>query len=399
MTPIKLFYLITTYILLSQVSIANTIYFYESEKTDSFPQLLLDSIYIKSNLRFKLFLEPISEMPLFNPIDGFLVQTKLGINFNNNKKYSVLIRPRYAFNRKKLYAEGEMSGFFHKGKAYSTFFNFSVGNFLNQLNEPFRKNEQIIALINVTEAKNPLLFVENKFWKFQITQSFLSNISFMASTEHLNRTYLDNFSFKRFNFSSNQPLGQFNINDISFIQTLAFYYSTYFSITYKKGIKGFRKSESDFDFIQLNISNSIKWENKNRFDFSFISGRFLRNNYIHFNNFYHFPTGKTLKAYNPVISTFRLLDYYKFSTNNYFHRFHVQTQFDQFLLSRLAFFKKRKILENLFINIAFTESLNPFIEAGYAIDQLFKTFRLEIVTGRFEGKWLGPRIILGPVSF
>jgi len=97
MTPIKLFYLITTYILLSQVSIANTIYFYESEKTDSFPQLLLDSIYIKSNLRFKLFLEPISEMPLFNPIDGFLVQTKLGINFNNNKKYSVLIRPRYAF--------------------------------------------------------------------------------------------------------------------------------------------------------------------------------------------------------------------------------------------------------------------------------------------------------------
>lgn len=209
MTPIKLFYLITTYILLSQVSIANTIYFNESEKTDSFPQLLLDSIYIKSNLRFKLFLEPISEMPLFNPIDGFLVQTKLGINFNNNKKYSVLIRPRYAFNRKKLYAEGEMSGFFHKGKAYSTFFNFSVGNFLNQLNEPFRKNEQIIGLINVTEAKNPLLFVENKFWKFQITQSVLSNISFLASTEHLNRTYLDNFSFTRFNFSSNQPLGQF----------------------------------------------------------------------------------------------------------------------------------------------------------------------------------------------
>jgi hypothetical protein len=35
---------------------------------------------------------------------------------------------------------------------------------------------------------------------------------------------------------------------------------------------------------------------------------------------------------------------------------------------------------------------------GYAVDNILKNFRLEIVTGILDGKWLGPRIILGPTS-
>jgi hypothetical protein len=77
---------------------------------------------------------------------------------------------------------------------------------------------------------------------------------------------------------------------------------------------------------------------------------------------------------------------------------HVQAQMNNFLLSKLTILKKSNILENLFINIAVTDKLKPFLEMGYALDNIFKIFRLEIVTGRLEGKWLGPRIILGPTS-
>ena len=124
----------------------------------------------------------------------------------------------------------------------------------------------------------------------------------------------------------------------------------------------------------------------------------MQQEFLHFNDFYHFPTGRTLKTSHPVISTFRLLPYYEFSTNNYFHRIHIQTQTSDFLLSKWSFVKKSKVLENLFINLAITDKLQPFLEMGYALDNILKNFRLEIVSGRYDGKWLGPRIILGPTS-
>jgi hypothetical protein len=274
----------------------------------------------------------------------------------------------------------------------------SGGKFLNQVNEPFRKREQTISILNVLKENNPLLFVEKKFLKLQIKYSFGSNYIFLVTSEFADRTYLSNYNFKDFRFKLNKPLGSFNLNDKTFLQTLAFSYTPSFTISYVKGVKGFLKSESDFDFVQLEFSHAIKLNKMARVDFSLLSGRFLTQNFIHFNDFYHFPTGRTLKSSHPIISTFRLLDYYNFSTNNYFHRIHFQAQAQNLLLSRLPFLKKGKNLENIFVNVAVTDRLKPFFEVGYALDHVFKKFRLEIVTGRLDGKWLGPRIILGPVS-
>ena len=146
------------------------------------------------------------------------------------------------------------------------------------------------------------------------------------------------------------------------------------------------------------FSKSFYGKKFGRTDVSLISGKFMQQEFLHFNDFYHFPTGRTLKTLHPVISTFRLLPYYEFSTNNYFHRLHLQVQMDNFLLNRLTVLKKLNIPENLFINIAFTDKLKPYLEMGYALDNILKNFRLEIVSGRYDGKWLGPRIILGPTS-
>jgi hypothetical protein len=158
------------------------------------------------------------------------------------------------------------------------------------------------------------------------------------------------------------------------------------------------KSESNFDYLELDLSQSFVIKKLGRLDMNLSAGKFMQQEFLHFNDFYHFPTGRTLKTSHPVISTFRLLPYYEFSTNNYFHRLHLQVQMDNFLLNRLTVLKKSNIPENLFINIAFTDKLKPFLEMGYALDNILKNFRLEIVSGRYDGKWLGPRIILGPTS-
>jgi hypothetical protein len=393
-----LIWFIATYLFLVKYAFAGVSKLNSLEHRDSFPEIILDSIYLKSNLKYDIYLAPLSEIPLFNPIDGFLIQTNIGASIKLNNPVALSFRPRYAFHRKYFYGDADFSFFLYKKEKSSTLFIMSGGNFLNQVNEPFRKNEQTISILNVLKENNPLLFIERKFLKLHVKQYFLKNISLTLSSEFAHRSYLNNYPFKYFNFLPNKPIGNYDLRDKSFLHTLQFSYSPLFTISYKKGVKGFLKSESDFDFVQLEISHAIKLNKMARVDFSLLSGRFLTQNFIHFNDFYHFPTGRTLKSSHPIISTFRLLDYYNFSTNNYFHRIHFQAQAQNLLLSRLPFLKKGKNLENIFVNVAITDRLKPFFEVGYALDHVFKKFRLEIVTGRLDGKWLGPRIILGPVS-
>ena len=144
------------------------------------------------------------------------------------------------------------------------------------------------------------------------------------------------------------------------------------TINYKNGMPGFLQSESNFNYLELAFSQSFNVKKFWRIDINLTSGKFMQQEFLHFNDFYHFPTGRTLKTSHPVISTFRILPYYEFSTNNYFHRIHIQTQTANFLLSKWSFIKKSRVLENIFINLAITDKLQPFLEMGYALDNILK---------------------------
>ena len=369
-----------------------------STTIDSFPAVLLDSLRIKLNKHWDISLSPISNVFLFNPIDGFLLQSGFKSRFNGKKPVIFSFQPRYAIQRQILYGEAEISSFIVNDEINSSQLFFSAGNFLTQVNQPFIKNEQIISIINVLDGVNPLLFIEKKFLKVQLKQTFYSNFILQASSEFADRNYLENYTFQRWNFKRNEPLESFKLRDKALIHTFSLSYSPFLTINFKKGMPGFLESESNFDYLELAFSQSFKVKKFGRIDVNFISGKFLQQDFLHFNDFYHFPTGRTLKTSHPVVSTFRLLPYYEFSTNNYFHRIHIQTQTSNFFLSKWSFIKKSKVLENLFINLAITDKLQPFLEMGYALDNILKIFRLEIVSGRYDGKWLGPRIILGPTS-
>lgn len=377
---------------------AGNVISFSTTTIDSFPALFLDSLHLRFKDHWDISLSPLSNVPLFNPIDGFLVQTGFTTRFNGSKPVEFSLRPRYAINRKSFYAVADFSAFIYKDDFNSTQFLFSGGNFLQQVNQPFLKNEQIISIINVLDGVNPLLFTEKKFLKIQIIQTLHSKFKFSLVSDFADRTYLENHTFQRWNFMRNAPLEAFKLRDKSFIHTLSIFYSPFLCIIYKKGIPGFLNSESNFDYLELAFSQTFNLKKFGRINFNITSGKFLKKEFIHFNDFYHFPTGRTMKTSHPVVSTFRLLPYYEFSTNNYFHRIHVQAQMNNFLFSRFTLLKKLKISENLFINLAVTDSLQPFIEVGYAVDNILKNFRLEIVSGRYDGKWLGSRIILGPIS-
>jgi hypothetical protein len=150
---------------------------------DSFPALFLDSLHLRFKDHWDISLSPLSNVPLFNPIDGFLVQTGFTTRFNGSKPVEFSLRPRYAINRKSFYAVADFSAFIYKDDFNSTQFLFSGGNFLQQVNQPFLKNEQIISIINVLDGINPLLFIEKKFFKIQITQTLHSKFKLSLASE------------------------------------------------------------------------------------------------------------------------------------------------------------------------------------------------------------------------
>lgn len=388
---------LTIYLNLNFLSAENLILF-SSTKRDSFPSLFLDSLHLQFNDQWGISLSPLSNVPLFNPIDGFLIQTGFTTSLNVDKPVEFSLKPRYAIQRKSFYAVADLSVFVYKDDFNSTQLLFSGGSFLQQVNQPFIKNEQIISVINILDRINPLLFIKKKFFKVQLIQNFHSKLKLSLVSEFADRTYLENHDFKRWDFSPNEPYDPFNLKDKVFINTFSISFIPFLIVSYKKGIPGFLNSESNFDYLEFAFSQSFKLKKFGRIDFNITSGKFLNHEFIHFNDYYHFPTGRTMKSSHPVVSTFRLLEYYTFSTKNYFHRFHFQAQMNNFLLGRLNFFKKYNIPENIFFNIAITDRLKPFLEMGYAVDNIFKVFRLEIVSGIPDGKWLGPRIILGPTS-
>jgi len=112
---------------------ANFIPFY-SVNIDSFPSVLLDSFHLYRNELLDFSLSPISNVPLFNPIDGFLLQTGFTTRFNYDKPVEFSFKPRYAIQSKALYAVAELSAFIYKDNFKSTQLLFSGGNFLIQVN-------------------------------------------------------------------------------------------------------------------------------------------------------------------------------------------------------------------------------------------------------------------------
>ena len=78
---------------------------------DSFPSLFLDSLHLHFNDDWVISLAPLSNVPLFNPIDGFLIQTGFTSRFNGNKPIEFSLNPRYAIQRKSFYVAADFSAF------------------------------------------------------------------------------------------------------------------------------------------------------------------------------------------------------------------------------------------------------------------------------------------------
>lgn len=157
-----------------------------------------------------------------------------------------------------------------------------------------------------------------------------------------------------------------------------------FSFTYRKGFPEWAGSKADYDFLKLKVSHGLETGIKSKLYYQVAAGSFLNNTSVHFADFHHFAGNRFFFQLGDPVGTFRMLDYYRLSTDQRFAEVHILSEFRQLVFTQLTWFRKYGIKETLQVHYLATPSSRNYTELGYGFDVGIRfPFRVEVV-GSFE---------------
>src|SRR5690606_5134030 len=84
--------------------------------------------------------------------------------------------------------------------------------------------------------------------------------------------------------------------------------------------------------------------------------------------------------------SFRLLDYYQYSTNKTYFSAHTYYQFRKFMLTHIPEVRFAGLKESLFVNYLKTGQSPHYYEVGYSLENIFRVFRLEAAASFTDGQ-------------
>jgi hypothetical protein len=160
------------------------------------------------------------------------------------------------------------------------------------------------------------------------------------------------------------------------------------TLDYKKGFKDVFDSNVDFDQLELGAKHEFKMGARGTVNFSLLGGMFLNSKKMYFMDFKHFLGNQTPFITNDPVGSFRLLDYYRYSTSDKYFVANVHYQFRKFLVSTIPYVRLAGIRENVFVNYLATPTSKNYTEVGYSIDGILRFFRLEVAAAFRDGQYV-----------
>jgi hypothetical protein len=123
------------------------------------------------------------------------------------------------------------------------------------------------------------------------------------------------------------------------------------------------------------------------------AGKFLNSSKMELMDYYHFSGNKTIIS-NFDFSDFQMLDYYTWSTKDYFIEAHYEHDFSGFILNNLPLLRKLKVNELAGIHYLYTEKIRNYCEVFFGIEKL-NLARIDFVMGFTEGQKMETGLRLG----
>lgn len=368
-------------------------------------------------------------VPHFNTVEGFNLVSRVIFGSvskdSSHTKFKISPVLRYSFEREIVtgFLTTSLEG---KGK----YISLSGGKYVEQ----FSPDQPIHPLVNdfttLFLEKNLMKIYERTFVDIEYKSKVNPFLSLTSSISWSKRHELENQSdFKLVNseyvegYTDNRP-DNLELEDTAFpdhqafVATLGFTYKPWlkfrirngerfeipasspaFSLHYRKGFDQFLSSDVDFDLIEGGISHALEVGARGTLLFSLKGGVFLNNNKMYFMDYKHFIGNQTPFITTDPVGSFRLMDYYLFSTSDRHFSANLNYNFRKFLITSIPIVRLAGIRENVFLNYLATPTSSNYMELGYALDGILRIFRIEAAASFEEGRFRNYGFRLGIASY
>ncbi len=354
----------------------------------------------------------------FNTVEGFnlIYRLNFGTILQDTTKTRLNIMPtfRYAFARERL--SGNLT-FRLRNRNYR--FEIQGGRYIKQ----FNPDEPILPVINTFTTlfleQNLMKIYERDYVDMLYRRRFSPKFTAEATLSWANRRELFNTTDYKLvdrdkieDYTPNAPVND-ELANTSFEEHQAVIGSLHISarpwlkyrirngrkieiesssptllLTYRKGISNLFESKIDFDQVEVGIKHEYALGVRGRFHFMLRGGVFLNADSLGFMDYKHFLGNQTPFVTTDPVGSFRLLDYYRYSSSDKYLAANVHYQFRKFLITSIPEVRMFGIRENIFLNYLATPTSRNYTEVGYSIDGILRIFRLEAAVAFRDGQYL-----------
>ena len=352
----------------------------------------------------------------FNTVEGVNLTMPLTYRMGADsiRRWEVGVVPRYAFARKKLTGKAGVSVHYADDKGR---LGIEGGRFVQQFNEEEPINLLVNSLSTLLWKRNYLKIFEKDYVRLYHTQPLTPGLSLSTTVEWAERRQLfNNTKYALRNpeervYTSNAPVN-IERTDTSFPTHRALWASVradytpflkYYryngerravrgmplqlSLTYRRGFPGWLSSNIDYDLLELGVRQQVKVGVRGRLDYQLYAGSFLNNRSLYFMDFRHFLGNQVVVQESDPVGSFRLLEYYRYSTQQRYAAGHWYYQFRKLLLTRIFEVRLLGLKENVLLNYLKTDTSPHYLEAGYSLDNIFRFLRVEGVASFENGRY------------
>jgi hypothetical protein len=163
--------------------------------------------------------------------------------------------------------------------------------------------------------------------------------------------------------------------------------SPVFTLDYRKGFTHLLGSDVNYDLVEIGLREGIRLGVRGLLDMNLKAGKFLNSKSMYFMDYKHFDGNQTPFITTDPVGSFRLLDYYKYSTRDKYVAANIHYHFRKFLVTRILKARMLGLSENFFVNYLATPSSNNYAELGYGLNGILRLFRLEFATSFQNGNY------------
>jgi len=402
-----------------------------------FGDLLFGGSYGKPD-KGRFYIKSAANTLQFNTVEGYNFQYGLGYrkDFKNKNRWFVEGTTRYGFARKKVNYLFETGMNFKRKKAtYATAsigpegssvstdghegtgkIGLSGGKYVYQYNPDNPIHPLINTFTSLFSEHNFMKLYEKQFVKLDFSKTINPEWDIEAAAEWSERSTLNNNSshvyFDKdsrsytsnipFNFETSadfvthratilsvglqgKPWQKYRIRNGK--KLVIANSSPTLSLAARQGIYHSSADAGNFTHLELGLQHHFNVGYRGSMDVKINVGTFANQDQMQFPDYKHFLGNQTIFSTTDPVGSFRLLDYYAYSTNDPYLNAHAHYQFRKFLVSQIFEVRMLGIKENIFINYLNTDFSQNYFEVGYGIDNIARVFRLELISAFQDGKY------------